>query len=170
MAEVQREVFARLKRMGIPFEALEHAPAYTMEECAAPAHALGALVPKNLFLSPRSHSAYVLLLARPEAPFRTSSVSRQLGLSRLGFGPEEKLWEYLRARPGAVSPLGLLFDAGRNVRLAVDRQLMGEEWLAFHPCENTWSAAMRGEDFFGRFLPALGRAPAWVSLDDAKEE
>lgn len=168
MAEVQQEVFARLVRMDIPFEALEHAPAYTMEECAAPARALGALVPKNLFLSPRSHSAYVLLLTRPEAPFRTSGVSRQLGLSRLGFGPEEKLWEYLRTRPGAVSPLGLLFDETHAVRLAVDARLQEEERLAFHPCENTWSVAMAGADFFGRFLPALGYAPEWVSLEEER--
>ena len=137
-------------------------------ECAAPARALGALVPKNLFLSPRSHSAYVLLLTRPEAPFRTSGVSRQLGLSRLGFGPEEKLWEYLRTRPGAVSPLGLLFDETHAVRLAVDARLQEEERLAFHPCENTWSVAMAGADFFGRFLPALGYAPEWVSLEEER--
>ena len=43
MAEVQQEVFARLARMDVPFEALEHAPAYTMEECAAPARRPGAI-------------------------------------------------------------------------------------------------------------------------------
>ena len=39
-----------------------------------------------------------------------------------------------------------------------------EERLAFHPCENTWSVAMRNVDFFSRFLPMLGYAPEWVSL------
>ena len=81
---------------------------------------------------------------------------------------EEKLWEYLRTRPGAVSPLGLLFDETHAVRLAVDARLQEEERLAFHPCENTWSVAMAGADFFGRFLPALGYAPEWVSLEEER--
>ena len=39
--------------------------------------------------------------------------------------------------------------------------------LAFHPCDNTRTVAMAGEDFFGRFLPATG---AEVMDVDFREE
>ena len=58
------EICRRLTEMGIRFDYLEHAPAHTMEECAAPAAALQAVIPANLFLRPRRHETYYLLLAQ----------------------------------------------------------------------------------------------------------
>ena len=66
-----------------------------------------------------------------------------------------------------VSSLRLLAaeEAALCFRVPAKRRLREEERLAFHPCENTWSVAMRSVDFFSRFLPMLGYAPEWVSLD-----
>ena len=62
-------------------------------------------------------------------------------------------------RAGAVSPLGLVHDPEKKVTLVIDRALRGYEYLGFHPCENTATVVLRGEDFFNGFLPKLGRAP-----------
>ena len=38
--------------------------------------------------------------------------------------------------------------------------------LAFHPCDNTLTAAMAGRDFFDIFLPSLEISPIDVEIHD----
>ena len=170
MASVKEDVLAALGALGIPYELLEHAPVHTMEDCRAAEEALGGVMPKNLFLTPRNHASHHLLIARAEAPFRTSRISRQLGVSRLSFATAEELMEMLRTLPGAISPMGLLFDGEKKVRLAIDRALRGEERLLFHPCVNTATLAISGADFFGRLLPALGHEAVYVDMEGEDAE
>lgn len=164
--DVKTRIFEALDRLGIPYEALQHPPAHTMEECAEPARKLGGVMPKNLFLRPRRQEQFYLCLTRPDAVFRTSQVSRQAGASRLGFASEEELMRLLHARPGSASPLGLMFEEAAEVTLLMDKALRGEQRLVFHPCDNTCSAALSGADFFERFLPAVGHEVIWVSLEE----
>ena len=166
MASVKEDVLAALGALGIPYELLEHAPVHTMEDCRAAEEALGGVMPKNLFLTPRNHASHHLLIARAEAPFRTSRISRQLGVSRLSFATAEELMDMLRTLPGAISPLGLLFDGERKVRLAIDRTLRGEERLLFHPCVNTATLALSGKDFFERLLPSLQHEAVYVDMQE----
>ena len=170
MASVKEDVLAALGALGIPYELLEHAPVHTMEDCRAAEEALGGVMPKNLFLTPRNHASHHLLIARAEAPFRTSRISRQLGVSRLSFATAEELMDMLRTLPGAISPMGLLFDGDKKVRLAIDRALRGEERLLFHPCVNTATLAISGADFFGRLLPALGHEAVYVDMEGEDAE
>ena len=170
MASVKEDVLAALGALGIPYELLEHAPVHTMEDCRAAEEALGGVMPKNLFLTPRNHASHHLLIARAEAPFRTSRVSRQLGVSRLSFATAEELMDMLRTLPGAISPMGLLFDGEKKARLAIDRALRGEERLLVHPCVNTATLAVSGADFFGRLLPALGHEAVYVDMEGEDAE
>ena len=167
MASVKEDVLAAL---GVSYELLEHAPVHTMEDCKAAEEALGGVMPKNLFLTPRNHASHHLLIARADAPFRTARISRQLGVSRLSFATAEELMEMLRTLPGAISPMGLLFDGEKKVRLAIDRALRGEERLLFHPCVNTATLAVSGADFFERLLPALGHEAAYVDMEGEDAE
>ncbi len=160
---IQDEVCARLSEMGIPYRRIAHAPVHTMEDCAPNAARLGALMPKNLFLTPRNESSFTLFIVRPDIAFRTADISKKLGLSRLSFASPERLMRYLRTEPGAISPMGLLFDADRAVRLAVDSALWDEPVLAFHPCVNTETLALRQEDFRA-FLRALDRSAESVEV------
>ena len=170
MASVKEDVLSALAALGVSYELLEHAPVHTMEDCKAAEEALGGVMPKNLFLTPRNHASHHLLVARADAPFRTSRISRQLGVSRLSFATAEELMEMLRTLPGAISPMGLLFDGEKKVRLAIDRALRGEERLLFHPCVNTATLAISGADFFERLLPALGHEAVYVDMEGEDAE
>lgn len=75
----------------------------------------------------------------------------------------------LKVHPGAVSPMGLLFDEEKQVELLVDGALRDVPRLGFHPCDNRWSLAMTSQDFFDRFLPAVEHAPRWVEIHDFQE-
>lgn len=169
-SEVRRAVYARLDALGIPYRVARHAPAAAIEQCGAIGVRLGAVVCKNYFLTTRSRRVYVLCVARPEARLRTSDLSKQAGTPRLSFAGEAEMLEMLRARPGSVSPMGLLFDRENRVRLLVDEALRACGDLAFHPCDNTETLAMSAGDFFERFLPATGHAPQFVGFPAPAEE
>ena len=166
MTELAREVFARLDELGIAYESVEHPAVHTIADCAAVEALVGAVVAKNYFLTTKNRKRFFLCLVRPEARFRTSDISRQAETSRLSFANAEDLLARLRVQPGAVSPMALMFDEANGVELLVDRGLLQIERIAFHPCDNTCTLAMRSADFFQRFLPALGREPRFVEVHD----
>lgn len=161
---VQTEIFDRLSALGIEHQSVSHPAVRTIGDCKPAERELDALIPKNLFLAPRNLSAFYLCLVHPDAAFRTAEISKQIGSSRLSFGPEEKLAELLRTFPGAISPMGLIFPEARAVRLLIDGRLRDVQRLAFHPNDNRRTLAMSGRDFFDVFLPATGHEPRFVSL------
>lgn len=160
--ETRETILRELNRMGIGYELAHHPPAHTMKECEVPMRILDGLVPKNLFLRPRRQEEFYLCVLRPDSVFSTSAVSRQIGSSRLQFASAEESFRLLRARPGAITPLALMFEEAKRVRLLVDERLKNEKRLIFHPCENTCSLAISGEDFFEKFLLNTGHPVTWV--------
>lgn len=162
----EQAVYDALTQMGIAYDVVQHHAAHTMEECAFVMEPLRATCIKNIFLCPRNQSRFYLLIARPEAKLKTSDISKQAGASRLGFAPEDKLWHYLREKPGAISPMGLIFDENREVTVLVDSALRDAPRVAFHPCVNTASLAMSSGDFFDKYLKQLGYDPIFVTIHD----
>ncbi len=169
MSETTGAVYAFLDGLGIRYRRASHAPAFTMADCAAVDRELGALTVKNLFLTPKNGRRFYLCITRPDAPFRTSEVSRQVPSPRLSFAPEEKLFEKLRCHGGSASPMGLIFPEARDVGLIVDEGLSAFDTLAFHPCDNTQTLAMARGDFFDVFLPAAGVSPVWVCMAEDED-
>ncbi len=155
-----------LARLDIPYTLFEHEPKWTIEDCLATPgmDPERATMPKNVFLCNRQQTAFYLMLLAPRRAFRTAVVSKLLGVSRLSFAPEEKLPDFLGLEKGAVSPLGLLFDAERRVQLVVDAALLDYERLWFHPGVNTASVEISSRDFMQRFLPGIGREAILVRI------
>lgn len=156
--------------MGISCQWMEHEPVHTIEDCLENDAKLHAVTAKNYFLTTKNKKNFYLCLVRPEARFKTSDISKQVGSSRLSFAGEEPMERLLKVHPGAVSPMGLMFDTENQVKLIVDSGLKAVEKIAFHPCDNTVTLAMDTADFFGSFLPGIGREPVFVEIHDFMEE
>ncbi len=165
MDERTERVLHTLDALHIPYDYIEHGAAAHMDECRAIEEKLGAMVPRNLFLTTRRQGGFYLYVLRPDAPFKSGDVSRQAGTSRLCFADEGALYDHLRVRPGSVTPLGLIFDADDSVTLLMDRALCDEARLIFHPCVNTASVAMSTRDFLEEFLPAVHKTPVFIEVD-----
>ena len=157
-------VYDFLDRLGIEYITLCHRPAFTMEECEAVRRDIGAPVFKNLFLTNRQQTDFYLLMIPADKPLTTKYPSSQLGSARLSFASPEKMEEYLHIHPGAVSPMGLIHDKSRRVRLIIDSDLRDIDIYACHPCVNTSSIALRLSDLLEKVLPATGHDFTWVDL------
>ena len=156
--------FALLEELRIPYRRVEHAPAETMELCAAISDALHVRICKNLFLCNRQQTAFYLLAMPEDKPFYTKDLSRQIGSSRLSFAPPEKMEELLGCSPGSCSVLGLINDAERRVHLLFDREVIEAERFACHPCDNTGSLSLATADLLQKLLPRTGHTYEVVEL------
>ena len=127
-------------------------------------------MPKNLLLTPRNESAYYLLVMHPESEFKTGLVSKQAASSRLSFASDEALHALFHTHSGALSPFGFLFDRENRVRLLIDRRLLMEEKLIFHPLENTASVLLENALFFEKVVPLFNRAPTFIDMPEIRKD
>lgn len=167
-------IYALLLRLNIPFRKAEHPAASSMEDLSAVEAQLrqpGASQAfcKNLFLCNRQKTVFYLLLIREDKRFKTSVVSKLIGASRLSFGEEDKLYALLGVHPGAITPLGLVFDAEHQVRLLMDRDLLSLEEIYVHPCVNTATVALRTRDLMEVYFPFTGHTPQLLDIPDGEE-
>ncbi len=165
MTERQQKTLAYLSERGIPYERVTHAAARTIEDCHAVDAMLGVKVCKNLFLCNQQRTAFYLLLLRGDKAFKTKDISKQLSVSRLSFGDENHMEALLGLSPGAVSVLGLMNDTENKVRLLIDGDLLDEECIACHPCDNTATLKMTWGDILDVFLPAVHHDYTVVKVD-----
>ena len=161
---IEEACYDFLDRLGVDYVRVDHEALFTMEALAPAEAALGCGVAKNLFLTNRQQTEFYLLLMPGDKPFKTKYLSAQLGCSRLSFGSEEQLVEYIGTTHGSASVLGLLNDKSNAVHLIADIDLKSSTWFACHPCRNTSTLRFSFSDLTAKILPALGYAITWVEL------
>lgn len=162
--EKEQKCYAFLDALAIPYQRIDHESADTMEICAEIDKVLDAVICKNLFLSNRQETDFYLLLIPGNKPFKTKYLSHQLGVSRLSFGKESFMEQYLDCTPGSASVLGLMNDPGNRVQLVIDREVLKSPFFGCHPCINTSSLRLALSDLTERILPALHHTPIYVDL------
>ena len=160
----EQRVYELLDRLGIEYLRVDHEPAMTMDACIAVDEALEAAMCKNLLLCNRQCTDFYLLLMPGGKPFKTSVLSKQIGSSRLSFADGSFMEEFLDITPGSLSVLGLMNDRNMRVRLLIDGDVLGGEYIGVHPCINTSSLRIRTADLMEKLIPALGHAPTMVTL------
>lgn len=157
----EEKILSLLREEKIPHRHFTHPKADTAAEKAANDAAQGLFKTthcKNLFLQSRNGKRLYFLSLPFEKKFQTGPYSRAMGSGRLSFAPEETLFSVLQTRSGSLSPLCLAL-APRDFEIAffMDQELKSAETFCFHPAREEATVAIAAADFFGRFLPAIGR-------------
>ncbi len=163
--EKEMRCYDFLDSIGVKYTRVDHEEAMSMEACREIDEKLGTTICKNLFLCTRNKSEFYLLMMPGKKNFRTSSVSSQLGTSRLSFGDPEDMLAFLDLTPGSVSVLGLMNDKEGKVKLVIDRDVLAGEWVGCHPCINTTSLRIATSDLKDKIIPALNHEPTLVILE-----
>lgn len=158
------EVCAFLDSMGITYELFCHPPAFTIEECEIIEEKIGSRICKNLFLRTTSGNVRILLMMKGSKKFVTKDVSKKLGTSRLSFASGEEMEEYLNTSPGSLSVTGLIYDKEKLVSLAIDKDVVSDEYICCHPCDNSATLKIKTDDITGKLLPFLGISPVYIEI------
>ncbi len=157
-------VYNYLKNLGINFSAITHESAETLEKCAEIEKIIGGKICKNLFLQTTNGSSLYLLMMDGEKKFVTKEVSKAIGSSRLSFASGEKMEEILCTSPGSLSITSLIFDKEKTVSLAIDSDILNEEFICCHPCDCTATLKIRTSDVTDILIPSLGIEPIIIAI------
>jgi len=140
------EIFTRLGELSIDYEKIEHAPVYTCEEADRIAGHERVGKTKNLFLRNKKGNQHYLVILSSQDQVSLGRLAGELGEDKLSFASEARLTRFLRQKPGCVSPLGLVFDKEKHVRVLIQEKVLAGEKLSFHPNLNTVSLIMSCHD------------------------
>lgn len=162
----EERVYDLLDQLNIDYQRIDHEEANTMEVCLEIEKSLKSTICKNLFLVNSNKSQYYLLMLKENKKFKTKVISKQINSSRLSFGSDEKMLEYLDITPGSVSLLGLMNDHDFKVQLLMDKDLLEDDYLGCHPCINTSSLKIKMKDVFEKIIPSLHHEPIFVEVYD----
>ncbi len=158
MPATPEDLFAFLDRLGIAHTTVRHAALFTVEQSQALRGTIPGGHTKNLFLRDKK-GAFYLVVAQEDAAIALKDLHRRLGASgRFSFGSAEAMGELLGVVPGSVTPFAAINDTAGQVMVVLDRAMLANEVLNFHPLVNTMTTSI-SRDGLMKFLAATGHEP-----------
>lgn len=145
-ATKKQDIYNILKEMNIDYSVTEHKPVYTIEEMNDLGMENIDHVIKNLFIRDDKKKNYYLVLVQKDKTVNLNKLKETINSRRLSFASEEDLKKYLGLKKGAVSPLGIVNDENKFVKVIIDRDIKNLEFIGVHPMENTATVWINVED------------------------
>lgn len=152
----QDQICALLCSQNIAYERTEHKAVFNMAEAAQLSLPHPEAEAKNLFVRDEKKRNYYMITIKGNKRVDLKAFRQAQGIRPLSFASEEDLMELLGLIPGAVTPLGLLNDAQKRVKLFLDQSFLDPPGLiGVHPNDNTATLWLKAEDLI-RFLREQG--------------
>ncbi|MFT4065931.1 prolyl-tRNA synthetase associated domain-containing protein [Paraburkholderia sp.] len=156
------EVLKFLEARQIPFSCEDHDPVLNMAESGTLTLSIVGARCKNLLLRDRKGHDFLVVTTAAKS-LDLGELSETLGSKRLSFASADRLFELLGIRTGSLSPLALINDEAKRVRLVIDAELAGEETFLFHPLENDASVSL-SRSSLDSFLRSIEHPADWLPL------
>ena len=143
----KQEIYDYLQENEIWHEITEHKAVYNMAELAEVEIPYPEADAKNLFVRDDKKQNYYLITVKGEKRVNLKAFRKAQGTRNLSFASAEDLMERLELIPGAVTPLGVLNDETKSVKVYLDQDFLQKPGLiGVHPNENTATVWMKTED------------------------
>ena len=143
----KQQIYDYLQENSIWHEITEHKAVYNMAELAEVPCPYPEADAKNLFVRDDKKQNYYLITVKGEKRVNLKAFRKAQGTLNLSFASAEDLMERLGLIPGAVTPLGVLNDETRSVKVFLDRDFLQEPGLVgVHPNDNTATVWLKTED------------------------
>ena len=157
------EVLDFLQKNGLGYEFHTHPPLPTIELALEYWKDIDSVHCKNLFFRNHKGNRHYLVVFDCDRDMAIHDLERRLKQGKLSFASPERMERYLGLRPGSVSPFGLINDRDNHVHFFLDRNLLTQERLSFHPNDNTATVVI-ARDAFMRFLEGCGNSYEFIDL------
>ena len=162
-AEQRAKVLAKLGELQIPYELIEHAAVYTVEEMERLRLPHTDRIAKNLFIRDEKKRNYFLVTMLKNKSANLKELRSKLESKPLSFASEDDLYKYLKLYRGEVSPLGVLNDADNAVTVVIDNDVKTQELIGVHPNDNTATVYIAVGDLI-KLLETKGQKTTFVDL------
>ena len=157
-----KQLFQKFKDLDIFYSMFQHPPLFTVADAKLHQANMTGLHVKNLFLRDKKKINF-LLVVEQDTELDLKTLHDKINSDRLSFGSEERLWQFLGVRPGAVSPLALINDTSKSVRLLFQDILDTEHNIHFHPLVNDITIGIKLSDL-SKFLAFTGHQIEFIEI------
>ena len=140
------ELIDLLKNKNYKFEIHQHDALFTVEDSKNLRGKISGAHTKNLFLKNKKDE-YFLLTCEETDKIELKKISKSLGFGNISFAKEERLDQYLKIKPGSVSPFALLNDESSIVNFYLEQNLYESKLVNFHPLINTLTITIETNKF-----------------------
>ena len=140
-----------LNSMGIQFKIVEHEPAYTTEEADKYIEGHDGVRTKTMFICNKKKTNYYMIIMDDTKRLDMNKFKEIVSEKQMKMASEESLKEKLGIKPGMVSPFGLLNNDEKDVKIYMDKEIITEEIMTFHPNDNTKTLFITTKDLFKYF-------------------
>ena len=142
----KQEVYDFLTSRGIEYEVTEHGAVFNMEEMSHVELPHPEADAKNLFVRDDKKRNYYLITVRGDKRVDLKKFREEHSTRQLSFASENDLMSLLDLIPGAVTPLGILNDSEKKVKLFLDEELLKCGLIGVHPNDNTATVWLKTTD------------------------
>ncbi|PZP56588.1 MAG: hypothetical protein DI586_03260 [Micavibrio aeruginosavorus] len=167
-AMTAEKLLSCLKALGIGFTLYKHRAVFSVGEAKDVDEAIPGAHTRNLFVRDKKERMFLItLMAHTKIDMK--KLAELLGVGRLSFGSPERLVKYLGVTPGSVTPFSIVNDRGHQVTLVLDKEMMDNDIVNYHPLVNTMTVGLTPSDLL-KFLENCGCVPQIMDLQAASGE
>ena len=145
MRDKVQEICDLLNNKEIEFKLIQHKAVYTIDEMQELNLPDADAVAKNLFVRDDKKHNYYLLVVRQEKKVELKTLEEKICSRRLTFASENDLNSILGLSKGSVTPLGIINDEERKVKVILDKTF-NKSLIGIHPNENIATIWMNAAD------------------------
>ncbi len=145
MLQTQEELLEILDQINISYKNQEHPAVYTVEEADQHHAGIEGVHSKNLFFKDKKKNLF-LVVTLSDKSIKIKEVAKKIGAKSPSFGKPDLLAEVLGVIPGAVTPFAVVNDEASRVKVVLDKEMMENDLLNFHPLVNTATTTIAAGD------------------------
>ena len=146
-----------LESIGVSYELLRHEAVVTTEESRAVVHVDDCASCKSLYVKDKKSDNYYMVVLPFDKRADMRGLASYVGCAKFEFATEDKLFEDLQVHRGSVSPYAFLNEKPTySAKLLIDRAVWNAPRVKFHPCDNTATLVVMGDDF-KKFIASIGK-------------
>lgn len=140
----KEEIYNYLKAEKIWFDVTEHQAVYNMKDLRTIDFLYKNVDAKNIFVRDDKKQNYYLFVIKGDKKIDLKRFRKEYNTRPLTFASPDDLKEILNLYPGAVTPLGLLNDKNKKVKLFIDSYF--NDIIGVHPNDNTATIWLKVSD------------------------
>lgn len=145
----------KLKELEIDFKIVDHPPAFTTEEADKYIEGHDGVRTKSMFLTDRKKKNFYLVILDDYKRLDMDRFKDIVGERKVKMASEDSLMEKMKLPAGTVSPFGLLNNEDHDIKFFMDKEIVDEEIMTFHPNINEKTLFLKTKDLF-KYLDNIG--------------
>lgn len=153
----------KLKELEIDFKIVDHPPATTTELADKYIEGHEGVRTKSMFLTDRKKKNFYLVILDDYKRLDMDRFKDIVGEKKVKMASENSLMEKMKLPAGTVSPFGLLNNEDHDIKFFMDKEIVDEEIMTFHPNINEKTLFLKTKDLF-KYLDNIGYEVSIIEL------